>query len=98
MLDFLGKLFRADFMSHGHCYLWRPEVVWLHVISDLLIALAYFCIPIALIHIVRTRRDFAYPWMFLLFGAFILACGTTHLMSIWVVWNPVYRLDGMIKA
>ena len=98
MLDFFAKLFRADFMSHGHCYLWRPEVAWLHVVSDLLIALAYYFIPFAILFIVRKRRDFAYPWMLLLFGIFILACGTTHLMSVWVVWHPVYRLDGIIKA
>ena len=85
-------------MSHGHCYYWRPEIVWLHVTSDLLIALAYYFIPFALLYIVRRRKDLDYPWMFILFGVFILACGTTHLMSIWVVWEPVYRLDGVIKA
>ena len=35
--------------------------------------------------------------MFWLFGIFILACGTTHLMNIWVIWKPVYRLDGIVK-
>jgi hypothetical protein len=26
----------ANFMPHGHCYLWRPDVLWLHVGSDTL--------------------------------------------------------------
>jgi hypothetical protein len=25
------------FMPHGHCYLWKPGLVWLHVGSDTLI-------------------------------------------------------------
>src|SRR5579862_852714 len=31
-----------DFMPHGYCDLWKSSLVWLHVISDALIALAYF--------------------------------------------------------
>ena len=38
----------ANFMPHGHCYLWRPDVLWLHVGSDTLIALSYYAIPVAL--------------------------------------------------
>lgn len=97
MLEFLKGLFQSDFLPHGVCYRWSPGVVWLHVVSDLLIALAYYFIPFALIYIVRSRRDLVFPWMFWLFGVFILACGTTHLMNVWVIWNPVYRLDGAIK-
>ncbi len=97
MLDFWSGLLRADFLPHGWCYRWDPGVVLLHVTSDLLIALAYYFIPFALIHILRRRGDLVYPWMFWLFGLFILACGTTHLMSVLVVWQPWYRLDGLVK-
>jgi PAS domain S-box-containing protein len=97
MLDFWSGLLRADFLPHGWCYRWDPNVVLLHVVSDLLIALAYYFIPFALLFIVRRRGDLAFPCMFGLFGLFILACGTTHLMSVVVVWYPWYRLDGVIK-
>lgn len=94
----LGRLFSAEgFMPHGHCYRWEPDVLWLHVVSDSVIALAYYSIPIALVMLVRRRRDLAFNWMFLMFGAFIFACGTTHAMNILTVWNPVYRADGVIK-
>ena len=33
-----------------------------------------------------------------MFGAFIVACGTTHLMEIWNVWHGSYVLGGVIKA
>lgn len=97
MFDFASKLLKSDFLPHGYCYRWQTDVVWMHVVSDLLIALSYYFIPFALIYIVKKRGDLVYPWMFWLFGIFILACGTTHLMSIWVIWQPVYRLDGVVK-
>jgi hypothetical protein len=43
-------------MPHGHCYLWDPGLVRLHVISDFLIAVAYFTIPFTLINFVRRRE------------------------------------------
>ena len=98
MLDFFQKLFTSDFMPHGHCYLWRPELVWLHTSSDSLIALAYFLIPLSLFQIVRKRRDLTFNWMILMFVVFILACGCTHLMEVWNVWHAEYRLAGLIKA
>ena len=98
-MEFLQQLFSSEgFMPHGHCYLWKPGVVWLHVISDALIALAYYSIPITLVHFVRRRRDLSFHWIFLCFAVFIVACGTTHLMEIWSVWKPTYWLSGGIKA
>src|SRR5690242_18044026 len=84
-------------MPHGMCYFWKPEVVWLHVISDGLIALAYLVIPISLASLARKRRDLLFHWMFVLFGLFILGCGATHAMEVWTVWHGTYRLSGAIK-
>lgn len=99
MLKLLQSLF-ADglFIPHGHCYLWKTGLVWLHIISDSLIALAYFSIPIALVYFVRKREDFPFKSILLLFGAFIISCGTTHIMEIWTLWHPTYWLSGFIKA
>jgi PAS domain S-box-containing protein len=97
MLDFFKRLLESDFMPHGMCYLWNPQIVWLHLLSDSLIFLAYFAIPIELVYFVRRRRDLPFHWIFLMFGAFILGCGTTHLMEIWTLWHGTYRLSGLIK-
>ncbi len=95
----LSKLFSTDgFMPHGHCYLWDPAVMRLHVISDALIALSYLTIPITLTYIVWKRRDVPFDWIFFCFGAFILSCGATHFMEIWTLWNPSYWLSGVLKA
>jgi signal transduction histidine kinase len=98
MGEFLRRLFDSDFMPHGHCYYWRPEIVWLHVLSDSLIALAYYSIPIFLIAFIRKRRDVPFPALFVMFGVFILACGTTHVMEIWTLWHGTYRLAGLVKV
>jgi signal transduction histidine kinase/PAS domain-containing protein len=88
----------SPFIPHGHCYLWKPELVSLHLTSDALIALAYYSIPFTLIYFVHKRQDIPYPWIFLLFSAFIISCGTTHMMEIWTLWHPTYWLSGGIKV
>lgn len=98
MLKFFGDLFATDFVAHGYCMRWASSVVWLHVVSDAIIALAYFVIPVALILFVRKRKDLAFHWMFVAFGIFILACGTTHVFSIITLWYPIYRIEGVVKA
>lgn len=86
------------FIPHGHCYLWKPALVGLHIFSDGLTALAYYSIPFTLIFLVEKRRDIPYNWIFLLFSAFIVLCGTTHIIDIWTLWHPTYWVSGVIKA
>ena len=99
MAQFLQAVFASQgFEPHGYCFLWTRPLLWLYIVSDSLITLSYYSIPIALIYFVRKRRDLAFNWMFLMFAAFIIACGTTHLMALLTIWNPVYWLDGAVKA
>jgi PAS domain S-box-containing protein len=88
----------GSFIPHGHCYLWKPGLVWLHVVSDSLVAIAYFSIPLTLFYFLRRRKDLPFYRIFWLFALFIVACGTTHLMGIWTLWHPAYWLSGAIKA
>ncbi|MGB5960419.1 MAG: response regulator [Coleofasciculaceae cyanobacterium] len=98
MLAFLADWYLGPFIPHGHCYLWKPELVGLHIVSDALIAIAYYSIPLTLVYFVRKRQDLPFSFLFLLFGAFIIACGTTHIFEIWTLWHPDYWLSGFIKA
>ncbi len=99
MPEVLRRLFSSDgFMPHGHCYLWDPGLIGLHVTADALTALAYTSIPFTLVHFVRKRRDVPFHWMFLCFGLFIIACGATHALEIVTLWTPVYWLSGVVKA
>jgi PAS domain S-box-containing protein len=99
MSSYLSWLFSSqEYMPHGMCFLWQPELIGLHVASDSAIALAYYSIPIALSYFVWKRADFAFPGIFVLTSLFILACGTTHIMGVWTLWFPDYRFDGGIKV
>jgi PAS domain S-box-containing protein len=88
----------ASFMPHGYCLLWRPDLVALHAVSDLVTAAAYFAIPAGIFVFQRRRGDLEYRWLFRLFAAFILACGTTHLVGLATLWQPLYGLEGLVKA
>lgn len=83
---------------HGFCLLWEPALLWLQATSDALIGIAYYSIPLALVNFVRRRHDIVFGWIFWLFAAFILACGTTHFLSILTLWQPFYWLEGTVKA
>lgn len=87
------------FMPHGMCYMWNPFVLTLHVSSDLLIGCSYVAISSTLTYLVhRARRDIPFTWLFIAFGLFIVACGATHFLEVWTVWNPTYWLSGQVKA
>lgn len=88
-----------SFLPHKYCYLSNPRLVWLHVLSDTIIALSYLAISLMLVYVVhRARRDIPMSWVFLAFGLFIVACGGTHLMEVITVWKPYYWLAGDVKV
>ncbi len=98
--EWWSPLFAVNgFIPHGHCYLWKPGLVWLHLLSDLSIALAYVAISGTLAYLVyKTRQEIPFHWMFLAFGSFIVACGSTHFMAVWTLWHPTYWLSGSLKV
>lgn len=98
-MELFKNLFSSTgFMPHGFCYMWKPGLVWLHVVSDALITLAYFSISVTLIYFIGKRRDVPFNWMFVCFGLFIFSCGATHGMEVWTLWHATYWLSGTTKA
>ena len=99
MFDFLDSIiFSRQYIPYGHCYLWQSGLLWLHLLSDALIALAYYSIALTLIYFIRQRDNAPFKGMFVLFSLFIFSCGTNHIMSIWTLWHPDYWLSGLIKV
>src|SRR5260370_19591935 len=87
------------FVPHGECLLWLPSLITLFVGSDTSIGLAYVSISATLIYLVyTTRRTIPFQWVFVAFGIFIIACGTTHFLDVWTLWVPVYWLLGTVKV
>src|SRR5689334_22080137 len=98
MLDFFSNLFTtSDFVPRWMCGNWSPAHGWLHIVSDLGVWSAYVTIPCVLGYFVVRKRDLPFQTIFWLFAAFILACGSTHLMESIIFWWPAYRLAGVIK-
>src|SRR5438128_1060667 len=95
----VNVLTTAGFGPHGACLLWLPGLITLYVGSDTLIGLAYVSISATLIYLAyTTRRTIPFQWVFVAFGIFIIACGTTHFLDVWTLWVPVYWLLGTVKV
>ena len=92
-------LLTTDFLPHRYCYLSNSALLWTHVVADAIMAIAYFAISVTLAYLVyRARRDIPFPWMFLAFGVFIIACGCTHAMEVVTTWVPVYIFSATVKV
>lgn len=99
MLEWIERFLAVRGLApHGYCLLWDPALVWTHVVSDALIAAAYFSIPLVLWRLLVIRRDVQFGWMVGLFAVFILACGMTHVMGMVTLWVPAYGWEALIKA
>lgn len=97
--DSIAYFFNSNALNpHGICLMWRPELIWTHAISDILIGIAYFSIPLALGVFLWHRRDVKFSWAIWMFVGFIMLCGVTHFMMVWTLWNPDYGIEALIKA
>lgn len=88
----------SSLLPHAICLTSDPALLTLHGVSNVLIAAAYFSIPLGMVLYLRRRPDLPMRWLFGLFGLFIVACGFTHLMGLITLWWPAYWLDGGLKA
>ncbi len=97
MPNIIDTFNNSNLIPHGYCLQWDSSLLWIHVISDIIIVLSYYSIPLVLLYFLYQRRTIAYPGIIAMFGAFILACGTTHLLGAISVWIPIYWLEGYVK-
>ena len=88
----------SSFLPHGYCFTWSPGLLWSMVIADAVIAASYFSIPIAILAFTRRRPESTLNGVALMFSAFIFACGITHVMDIWTIWQPDYAVQAATKV
>jgi PAS domain S-box-containing protein len=85
--------------ARWHCGIWSPFHGWLYILSDAIIALSYFLIPLILLYFLYKRKQqSSFQLVVLLFIFFILACGLTHSMDAAMFWWPAYRVSALIKV
>ncbi len=96
--EFFNNLFStADFPPRWHCGHWTDFHGWLYIISDLLIWSAYFAMPVIIVRYIAKKQNVRFERIYFLFAAFILACGTTHLVDAIIFWYPYYRVSALIR-
>ena len=99
MLDWFINFLSSDgFSPHLYCLSGRTDLIIGQMISDIVIAVAYFSIPLAILYISTKRNDLKFKWVFVFFSAFIMACGTSHILEAVSLWYPFYAAETLIKA
>lgn len=104
----LRSLFGSDdFVPRRLCGMWTQPLLTIHMTSDFLIWASYVMIAMLLFRSVKLwqqnridvepARHLA-PMLGIVFGAFILLCGGTHLNQVIVFYHPWYRFIGIWSA
>lgn len=98
----------GDDVEYAHCNcdggggggFWSIENIfrWQKV-SDLLIAAAYFSIPLEILYFVAGLRHLLpFKWVLVQFGAFIVLCGLTHLLTAFTYEPHAFALVLLLTA
>jgi len=94
----LADFFGADrYEQHALCLTNDPVMVWPYIVSGLAIGISYMTISTILL-LARRRGLQPQPVAFVLFAAFILLCGLTHLTGVLTLFYGVYRLDVLVHV
>src|SRR5215212_1235953 len=96
--EFFSRLFSPDsWPARWFCGRWTSFHGWLYIVSSLMIAAAYFSIPVILFMLIkRSKNNLPFQKIFWLFLLFILACGLTHVADAAMFWYPVYRVSAIL--
>lgn len=85
--------------EHGAGLLWKPELIWLNVVSDALVAVAFFTTAFVLAFFLwRRHRELMFRGVFLIFAIFVAVSGVTRLLSIYTIWVPAYQIEALVKV
>lgn len=100
-----------NFFPHRFCLLGNQNLIAADALSDAAIALSYFVIAWVLFFVARRPERLARfigfiaatgSWVLRTFsaqfGLFILACGCTHIVNIWTMWQGVYYVDAVARV
>lgn len=80
--------------SEGICFRYNPYLAWNLGLSDLIIFLCYFFIPLGMFQSLNSLpRGLAKPLRnyAILLGLFIVTCGLTHLVKVFLLFNDIWH-------
>jgi len=96
-MSVINYIFNVGFLPHGYCFQWDTLTLWLTIVGNLGIGIAYMVIPLKLWFFVKKQDAKAlrpYKNIIVLFALFIFSCGISHFFDILTIWLPWYRLAG----
>jgi hypothetical protein len=78
---------------------WSSNMMDIYKFSNVVIAVAYFAIPITLYFLyTKKRKELPTPGVLIMFITFIVLCGLTHLSDVVVFYWAPYRLFTLLYA
>jgi signal transduction histidine kinase len=93
------EVFAAEhFVPYAQYLLWHPLLLWTDVVSDSIVSIVYYSVPLLLIYFISKRRDLPFRSIFWMFSVFTIACGTSHALDVMAIWYPAYWAAGAVKA
>jgi two-component system, chemotaxis family, sensor kinase Cph1 len=99
VIEFFKNLFStSEWPARWNCGNWTSFHGWLYIISDLMIWLAYFLIPLIILrYFLKKKTTIRFQAAYLWFAAFILLCGSTHFIDALMFWIPMYRVNALVR-
>jgi signal transduction histidine kinase len=88
----------SQFLPHGVCLSWNPNLVAAMAASQALLGLAYISVAATLGIFTWKRRDFPFPMLLALFAVVFAACGVSHLTDVLTLWVPAYVAQVAFKV
>ncbi len=83
-------------LRFGDCLAWNPVLVSLHVVSDILLFLAYTAIPIAVLIYASQKKDYRIACYCV--AGFIFWYSLIHVAQAVNMWYPIPLILGSMKA
>lgn len=75
----------------------HSTVVFVHMVADVILGLAYIAIAIVLVALVRRVRAIPFSGAFVAFAVFIVTCGLVHLGEAATHWSPLSWSVAVLK-
>ncbi len=78
--------------------LWGQNLTWLHSTSSIAIAIIYYFVSLLIVYVIHLRKDITFTLFLWFLVFFLIACGTSHIISLQHIWHPDYWLWGYVES
>jgi hypothetical protein len=86
------------FIPRGHGYLWKPSLLALQASASAAWALGCFAIAASVLVLMARGRARGVRGPLLALAIFAGLSGLSHVFDIWLIWNPIYWIDGGVRV